>query len=176
LSSELTFISYSVLALVGRGGASPHDFVQMMRSGRVYQAASPSQYYAEPKRLERLGYLTSAKEPGRTRERTVYRLTDAGVDALRTWMREPAAFPRIAGEPVIKMLAADLVGEAPVRESLLAMREEIVELRRELEAGEVRAETMPHRAKYLLLNHRLSLRILQTYEEWLDEVERDLRD
>ena len=174
MSSDLTFISYSVLVLVGRGGASPHDFVQMMRNGRVYQAASPSQYYAEPKRLERLGYLTSAKEPGRTRDRTVYRLTDKGVEALREWMNEPAAFPRVAGEPVIRMVAADLVGEAPVRASLLAMRSEIEELRSELGAGEERAATMPHRAKYLLLNHRLSRRILDTYDEWLDEVEREL--
>ena len=50
----------------------------MMRRGRINHAAAPSQYYAEPKRLERLGLLTSSKEPGRTRERTVYRLTDAG--------------------------------------------------------------------------------------------------
>jgi DNA-binding PadR family transcriptional regulator len=176
LSSDLTFISYSVLVLVGQGGASPHDFVQMMRGGRVYQAASPSQYYAEPKRLERLGYLTSAKEPGRTRDRTVYRLTEAGVDALRRWMTEPAAFPRVAGEPVIRMLAADLVGEEPVRASLLAMRAEIEELRRELDAGEERAKTMPHRSKYLLLNHALSRRILDTYDEWLDEVDLALGD
>jgi hypothetical protein len=37
----------------------------MMRQGRVYWTAAESQYYAEPKRLERLGYVTSRKEPGR---------------------------------------------------------------------------------------------------------------
>jgi DNA-binding PadR family transcriptional regulator len=175
-SDDLTFISYSVLVLVGHGGASPHDFVQMMRSGRVYQAASPSQYYAEPKRLERLGYLSSSKEPGKTRERTVYRLTEAGVDALRGWMTRPAAVPRVSGEPVIKMLAADLVGEAPVRGSILGMRDEIAELRSDLAEGRARAETMPHRSKYLLLNHRLAERLLDVYEEWVDEVEAALSD
>jgi DNA-binding PadR family transcriptional regulator len=173
-TADLTFISYSVLALVGRNGASPHDFVQMLRNGRIYQAASPSQYYAEPKRLERLGYLTSSKEPGRTRQRTVYRLTDAGLEALREWMTRPAAFPRVAGEPTIKMLAADLVGEAPVRESLSGMRGELEELRRELDAGDARAAALPTRAKYLHLNHRLSRRLLAAYEEWLDEVEAEL--
>jgi len=171
---DLTFISYSVLVLVGRGGASPHDFVQMMRAGRVYQSASPSQYYAEPKRLERLGYLTSTKEPGRTRERTVYRLTDKGRDSLRKWAHEPAAFPGVHGEPPIKLLAADLVGEEPVRESVLAMRAEIESLRAELDIADDRADTIPHRAKYLHLNHRLSRRILDTYEEWLGDVEREL--
>lgn len=169
-SSDLTFVSYSVLVLVGRNGAAPHDLVQMMRSGRVYQAAAPSQYYAEPKRLERLGYLSSSKEPGRTRERTVYRLTDRGADALREWMTTPAAVPTVSGEPVIRMLAADLVGEAPVRESLLAMRTEIEELRAELQEGEARAATMPHREKYLLLNHRLAGAVLDAYDAWLDDV------
>jgi DNA-binding PadR family transcriptional regulator len=171
---DLTFLSYSVLVLVGRSGASPHDFVQMMRAGRVYQTASPSQYYAEPKRLELLGYLTSTKEPGKTRERTVYRLTDMGLDALRRWAHEPVAFPGVHGEPPIKMLAADLVGEAPVRASLLAMRDEMASLRAELDLADDRADAIPHRAKYLHLNHRLSRRILDCYDEWLEDVEREL--
>jgi DNA-binding PadR family transcriptional regulator len=175
-SDDLTFISYSVLTLVGRGGASAHDFVRMIEGGgRVYRAGAPSQYYAEPKRLERLGYLTSKKEPGRTRERTVYHLTDTGVAALREWMGEPAAFPRITGDAIIRVLAADLVGEAAVRESLLGMRGDLDDLRRELDQAERRADTIPHRRKYLLLNHRLARHVIDTYAEWLDDLERELR-
>src|SRR4051794_7829676 len=118
----LTLISYTVLVLVGRGGASPSDLVRMMSVGRIYHAAAPSQYYAEPKRLERLGLLASAKEPGRTRPRTVYRLTDAGRAALAEWMASPTPFPRLAGEPPVRVLSTDLVGEPAVRRSLLAMR------------------------------------------------------
>ena len=170
-----TFISYSVLTLVGSGGASPHDLVRMVEGGgRVYRAASPSQYYAEPKRLERLGYLRSTKEPGRTRERTVYRLTEQGLEALRAWAAEPAAFPRISGEPIIRLLAADLVGEAPTKASLLAMREELAQVRAELDEAEERTATIPHRQKYLLLNHRLARRIVDAYDEWLDEVANEL--
>lgn len=174
-STDLTFISYSVLVLVGEGGASPHDLVQMMRGGRIYHAAAPSQYYAEPKRLERLGLLESAKEPGRTRERTVYRLTDAGRTALREWMAGPTPLPRLAGEPPVRMLAADLVGEEAVRESLLAMRHELESLRDDLAAAEERAQTIPHRTKYLLLTHTLARRVLDAYDAWLREVDRDLR-
>ena len=173
-SDDLTFISYSVLILVGRGGASAHDFVQMMRSGRVYQAASPSQYYAEPKRLTRLGYLTASKEPGRTRERTVYHLTPKAFAALRAWMDEPAEPPRVAGAPVMRMLAADLIGEGPARASLLAMREELEQLGDQITAGEARAAQFPSRSKYLLLNHRLARAVLAAYSEWLDDVEREL--
>lgn len=171
---ELTFISYSVLVLVGRDGASPHDLVRMMDAGRVYHAAAPSQYYAEPKRLERLGLLASSKEPGRTRDRTVYRLTPAGEEALRDWMELPTPPPRVAGEAPIRMLAGDLVAEPALRASLLAMRDEIDALRAQLTEAEARAETIPHRTKYLLLTHRLARHVLDAYDGWLDEVELDL--
>ena len=73
-SPDLTPFSYVVLTLVGRNGAGPHDLVRMARQGRVHWSAAESQYYAEPKRLEKLGYLRAEKRPGRTRERTQYTL------------------------------------------------------------------------------------------------------
>jgi DNA-binding PadR family transcriptional regulator len=173
-SDDLTFISYSVLILVGRGGASAHDFVLMMRGGRMYHAASPSQYYAEPKRLAQLGYLRATKEPGQTRERTVYHLTPKAIDALREWMGEAADAPRVGGEAVMRMLAADLVGEPATRSSLLSMRGELAQLDAELSEAEERAMAFPSRSKYLLLNHRLARAILRTYADWLDDVEREL--
>ena len=54
---ELTLFSYEVLALVGRGGAGPHDLRQMAARGRLLAWAGESQYYTEPKRLAALGYL-----------------------------------------------------------------------------------------------------------------------
>ena len=66
---DLTPFSYTVLTLIGRDGAGPHDLVQYGRRGRVYSGAATSQYYAEPKRLASLGYLTAEKQPGKTRER-----------------------------------------------------------------------------------------------------------
>ena len=63
--SQLTPFSYVVLALVGRDGAGPHDLVSMMRRGRMYWTAAESHYYAEPKRLERLGFIERRVGAGR---------------------------------------------------------------------------------------------------------------
>ena len=167
-------MSYAVLVLVGQGGAGPHDLVQMMRQGRIYESAAESQYYAEPKRLERLGYLKASKLPGRTHERTHYELTDKGLDALREWIAGRPEHPRLASDPILRLLAADLVGEAPARESLLRMREDIADLRSRLHDADEAAHTLPHREKYLLLNHRLAGRVLDAYDQWLDEIEREL--
>jgi DNA-binding PadR family transcriptional regulator len=171
---KLTPTSYAVLVLVGRGGAGPHDLVRMMRQGRVYESAAESQYYAEPKRLERLGYLRARKEPGRTHARTHYELTDKGLDALREWIATSPEHPRLGSDPILRLLAADLVGEAPVRESLLRMREDLDDLRGRLDVADEGAAALPHREKYLHLNHRLARRVVEAYDEWLDEIEREL--
>jgi PadR family transcriptional regulator, regulatory protein AphA len=173
-SGDLTPFSYEVLALVGRDGAGAHDLLRMAKGSRFYAQAGQSQYYTEPKRLARLGYLDARTEPGRTRARTVYRLNDRGFEALRAWARTPARPPRLQHEAAIRLLAADLVGESAVREGLATLREEIAELEAQVDAGEARAESLPHRRKYLLLNHRLARGVLHAHLEWLDEVEREL--
>src|SRR6266496_1974536 len=71
-STELSLFSYEILGLVGREGAGPHDLLRPARRGRMLAWAGESQYYTEPKRVAKLGYLSARKEPGKTRERTVY--------------------------------------------------------------------------------------------------------
>src|SRR5919198_5071306 len=97
-STELSLFSYEILGLVGRGGASAHDLRQMARHGRILDWAGESQYYTEPKRLARLGYLEARKEPGKTRQRTVYTLTDKALDALREYARTPVRFQHVKSE------------------------------------------------------------------------------
>jgi DNA-binding PadR family transcriptional regulator len=174
-AGNLTPFSYVVLVLVGEGGAGPHDLVQMMRRGAaVYWASSASQFYAEPRRLEQLGYLTSTKAPGRTHERTEYRLTDAGRDALRDWHATAVSFPRIQSEPVIRLLGAEFADAATVLEGLRPLREEIAAAHAWLDRAEELEPTLPHRARALRLNRRLARRILDAHTAWLDEVEAEL--
>jgi hypothetical protein len=95
---------------------------------------------------------------------------------LREWIRGRPEHPQLGADPILRLLAADLVGEAPARDSLLSMREDIADLRSRLTAADEIAETLPHRAKYLRLNHRLAGRVLDAYEQWLDEIERELAE
>jgi DNA-binding PadR family transcriptional regulator len=172
--ASLTAFSYVILALVGEDGAGPHDLVASMRRGRPYWAASPSHFYAEPKRLERLGYLTSTKGPGKTKERTHYRLTDAGRAALREWMGRPTPFPRIQSEAMIRLTAGDFADDATLLESLRSMRTELDEVAAQIDESERVAATLPHRERYLRLSQGLARRIVEAHRGWLDEVERDL--
>jgi DNA-binding PadR family transcriptional regulator len=177
MAGDLTNVSYVTLALIGEGGASPHDLVDMYRrGGQLYYAVAPSRMYAEPKRLEQLGYVRSEKRPGKTRERTFYTLTDEGRDALREWLRAPPAFPRIQNEAVPKLMAGDILGDdEQLLEAVLGLRDEIADQQRKLDEARERLDALPHRRKYLLLVHELGNRLLQTQREWLDDVEAELR-
>src|ERR1700751_1969671 len=126
---DLTLFSYEVLALVGSGGAGAHDLLRMAKQGRFLAWAGESQYYVEPKRLAKLGYLEARKEPGKTRERTVYTLTDKGLDALRDWVRTPLEFTPFKSEALIRTLATDLVGEEAVREGFVPLRADLDDMR-----------------------------------------------
>ena len=152
---ELTLFSYEVMALVGRQGAGPHDLLQMARRGRILDWAGESQYYVEPKRLARLGYLEARSAPGRTRARTVYSLTDKGLEALREFARTPVTLTPLKSEPLLRLLMADLVGEEVTRASMATLRGDLADVLVRLEESAATAETLPHRRKYLLARHRL---------------------
>jgi DNA-binding PadR family transcriptional regulator len=174
VKDELSLFSYEILGLVGRSGAGPHDLLRMARRGRMLDWAGESQYYVEPKRLAKLGYLEARKEPGKTRERTVYTLSDKGLEALREYARSPVHFQPVKSELLLRLLIADLVGEAPTRESVATLRDDIADLFARLAESEVSAQSLPHRRKYLLLTIGFLRRLLELHLEWIDEVEREL--
>lgn len=174
-STDLTPFSVVVLALVGRGGAGPHDLRRNAEQGRVFWDAAPSQWYAEPKRLARLGYLDAAKQPGRTRERTHYTLTSSGIAALEEWARTPAPLPRMQHETVVRLLSADLVPAAAVREGLAALRGEVESALGHLAAARAAWPSLEHRADLLAVNDRYAENLLRLQLQWLADAERTLQ-
>lgn len=175
MSTRLRFVSYVVLALVGEGGASAHEVARGVRQGgRLYGDVAPSQVYAELKRLAAGGLLVSRTEPGRTTPRTVYRLTDEGRRALLTHLREPSPFPRLRQEVTLRLLAGDMLDDREIVASVTGMRPAIAEMSALVDEMEEGARRVPHRERYLMLQHRLARRLLAAYAEWVDEVERAL--
>jgi DNA-binding PadR family transcriptional regulator len=173
-SDELSLFSYEILGLVGRQGAGAHDLLLMARRGRMLDWAGESQYYVEPKRLAKLGYLEARKEAGRTRERTVYTLTDKGLDALAEYARTPVSFTPFKSDALLRLLIADLVGEAVTREAMATLREDVAELQNRVSDAEARAEELPHRRKYMLLVTGFMRELLDLHLELVDRVETEL--
>jgi DNA-binding PadR family transcriptional regulator len=173
-STELSLFSYEILGLVGREGAGPHDLLRLAKSGRMFAWAGESQYYTEPKRLARLGFLSSRKEPGKTRERTVYALTDKGLQALHEYARTAVEFTPLKSDALTRLLICDLVGEQVTRESMGTLRDDIADIEQRLQDAERTAHELPHREKYLLLVMGFMRRFLELHEELVDQVEKEL--
>jgi DNA-binding PadR family transcriptional regulator len=166
--------SYEVMGLVGREGAGPHDLLRMARRGRILDWAGESQYYVEPKRLAKLGYLEAHQEPGRTRPRTVYALTDKGLAALREYAATPVTLTPVKSEVLLRLLIADLVGDEVTRESVATLRVDIADLIERLEESEASAAALPHRQQYLTLVNGFLRGLIDLHSELVDDVEREL--
>jgi DNA-binding PadR family transcriptional regulator len=146
----------------------------MAQRARILDWAGESQYYVEPKRLAALGYLEARTEPGRTRPRTVYSLTDKGLEALREWARTPVTVTPVKSEVLLRLLIADLVGEDVTRASIATLRDDIADLVPRLDESEAAAHDLPHREKYLVLVNDFLRGLVDLHSELVDEVERTL--
>ena len=89
-------------------------------------------------------------------------------------MRTPAPLPRMQNEPVVRLMAGDLVDPDDVRAGLEAMRAEIDDGLRQVEEGREQLPDLPERARLLEVNHDFAERFLQLQREWLAEAERAL--
>ncbi|MFD9410246.1 PadR family transcriptional regulator [Streptomyces sp. NPDC059989] len=108
-----------------------------------YWSPAISQIYAELRRLEELGYASSARSgPEEARAKRRYAITDAGREALAGWAADTAE----AGPPVLKhgLLLRVWLGHLAEPELLRAMVGEHMERTRE-ELAAVR-EAMEHAA------------------------------
>lgn len=173
VNPDLTLFSYEVLGLVGEGGVGAHDLRRLVERGRILAWAGESRYYTEPKRLASLGYLAASRESGKTRERTVYTLTDRGRQALAAYARTPVEIVPFKSDVLLRLLICDLVGEPITRTSLLTVSDEVADLARRLDEAEASARALPHREKYLLMTTRFLRGLLELHLQLVEDVERE---
>ena len=176
-STQLRPLSYGVMALVGRGGASGPELVEMATGAApLFWTGGGSHVLREARRLADDGFLSARTEPAKTRPRTVYQLTAKGRAAMRAWLAAPSTYPRIQHEAAIRLFASDLGEIGDVVDSLSALREELPRLEALCDLFEERARAIPHRTRAIVLELSLVRRMIQAHRDWIDEVERELRE
>jgi DNA-binding PadR family transcriptional regulator len=100
--------AYVILGMLRHGPRSGYEIKAMVdRSVRFFWAASYGQIYPELRRLEKAGLVESEAQPTGRRKRTVYRLTDAGREELRSWLDRPSARLELRDEGLLKLFFAD---------------------------------------------------------------------
>ena len=83
-----------------------------------YWSPATSQIYNELKRLERLGYVSARATPqDELRNKRVYRITDAGRDALAAWVEDsPVEPPVLKHSVMMRVWLGHLAGGERLRE------------------------------------------------------------
>jgi PadR family transcriptional regulator AphA len=98
-------IGYALLGVLAREPLSGYDISRRMKApvGAFWQAQR-SQIYPELARLEELGLVTHRRVEQLDRpDKKVYRISEAGRQALRHWVIEPAGVPAQRNEFVLKV-------------------------------------------------------------------------
>lgn len=110
---RLTPTSYTVLGMVAlRGPTTPYDLKRAIgRSVGYFWKFPHTQLYDEPARLADLGLLSVTQEDDGRRRRT-YTITESGLSALRTWLKEPTSEHfQLRSEAELKLFFSE-VGDA----------------------------------------------------------------
>lgn len=98
---KLPATAWAVLGLLSfRTEGTGYDLKQWADTSLrfFYWSPATSQIYGELRRLEQLGYVTErTASQDELRNKRVYRITSAGTEALRTWVRDAPVEP-----PVLK--------------------------------------------------------------------------
>ncbi|HET7082972.1 MAG TPA: PadR family transcriptional regulator [Candidatus Limnocylindria bacterium] len=110
VTAQLTPTSYLVLGLIAREGQStPYDLKRHVTATIGHFWSFPhALLYKEPQRLKELGLLTEEREAD-GRRRRLFSITDAGRQALRSWLARPAQQPtELRDLGLLQLFFADL--------------------------------------------------------------------
>ena len=103
-----TTVTPVVLGLLAHGPRSGYDIKAVVdRSTRFFWAASYGQIYPELRRLEHDGLVEGEDSPRGGRGRRVYRLTEAGREALVEWLLGPTVTIELRDESLLRLFFAD---------------------------------------------------------------------
>lgn len=117
MERQRTTTAYAILGLLSvREWTSYEMAKQVQRSLNWFWPRAERKLYEEPKRLAHDGLAIAHLESTGKRPRTVYRITEAGRDALRSWLGDPPAPRTSEFEGMVKVFFAD----AGTKEQLLA--------------------------------------------------------
>ncbi len=111
---ELSATGRVILGFIASKPRSGYDIKAMVdRSTRFFWAASYGQIYPELKRLAGRGLIEGSDHSQGERPRTVYSITDAGREALSTWMSSGEQAHELRDEALLKLFFS---GHASIEE------------------------------------------------------------
>ncbi|ORT60845.1 PadR family transcriptional regulator [Streptomyces sp. CB03238] len=165
-----------LLALLARGPAHGYELKQDLEQllGAAYPPTNVGQIYVTLGRLEKSGLIEGEEIAQESRpNKKIYRLTDAGREALRAWFEETADEPRVRDEFFMKLALAPRTGLADQIALINKQRREYLNTMRNL-SKLAATEDRDNRMSHLLIEG--AMLHLQADLDWLERCQEELED
>lgn len=170
MNSPRTTTTYAILGLLQVRSWTTYELAkQVQRSLNWFWPRAERKLYEEPKSLVADGLATASAESTGKRPKTVYQITDAGRDELRSWLDRPSAQRSTEFEAMVKVFFADAGSLVQLRTTLEGIGAETAEriyLLGELTAAAAARSAFPDRLHLNALTVRLQLDQELAVQRW----------
>ncbi|MEE1931411.1 PadR family transcriptional regulator [Streptomyces sp. TRM 70351] len=163
-----------LLALLARGPAHGYELKQHLETllGAAYPQPNIGQIYVTLGRLEKSGLIAGEDvEQSHRPNKRIYRLTDAGREAVAAWFDEPTGEPRVRDEFFMKLALAPQSGLADQIALINKQRRQYLNTMRDL-SKLAAAEERDNRVAQLLIEG--AMLHLQADLDWLERCQEEL--
>jgi PadR family transcriptional regulator, regulatory protein AphA len=181
---ELNATGKVILGMLAARPRSGYEIKQLVdSSARFFWAASYGQIYPELKRLEEAGLISGADSSQGGRQRTLYKITNAGMRAARAWIARPPEVFEMRDEGLLELFFAGSIEPGRTaeiaRERAAASREKAAELRSIAKAVEEAGhpqgpEVDPDAGSLMVL--RYGIEMSEWAAEWFERAAEDLEN
>ncbi|QKV93469.1 helix-turn-helix transcriptional regulator [Streptomyces sp. NA02950] len=165
-----------LLALLARGSAHGYELKQDLEKllGSAYPQPNIGQIYVTLNRLQKSGLIEGEDVAQSTRpNKRIYRLTDAGREALALWFEEPTDEPRVRDEFFMKLALAPQTGDVDQIGLINKQRRHYLNAMRDL-SKLAAAEERDNRIPQLLIEG--AMLHLQADLDWLERCQEELEE
>ena len=180
MNRKLTTTSYALLVQLALRPWPAYELVQQrVRYFRFVWPKAESAIYREIKKLAADGLAETSTEHTGRRARTIYRITEDGLDALREWLATPVGPFSMEFEVLLRLFAAPIGTQQQLVTSLRQVQADTRDML--TFAGEVKREYLEGRGAlqdqiYIrALGVDFFISLLTTVDQWaartLDEIE-----
>jgi DNA-binding PadR family transcriptional regulator len=170
---EMSPTAYVILGMVSTTPRSGYEIKAAVdESTRRFWAASYGQIYPELKRLSDGGLVTGVDSPRGERRRTVYTITDAGMERLKEWLRRPPEVSELRDEGLLKLFFSGVLERGEAAETLRRMRERRVALADGL--AEIEPRVIEKSDEFALMVLRSGIEYNRWFADWCGRMEADL--
>ena len=172
---DLNTTSYVILGLLATRDWTAYDIsVQFGRGVAELWPRADRQLYNAPKKLLERGLVSASTDPvGTGRSRTVYSITDAGRDALASWLATASKPSAMEFEGMIRVLFAEQGSLTDLRNNITTMRDHAQQTRALLLAHaerlhDVDSSTFPERQHLMTLANRFMIGHFTHISDWAE--------